>query len=355
MPFPFLQRGNVAESARQLSLSSYAPSIVLENLVPGIDNIRHDVFLSSKFTELGRIHIFRLIAKHGNVEDLVVEDMSIPPQVVRQPVSRLGGPSQPAKGLWPPGKENDPAEFKRLVTELHIAALNRAKGEENQSLDLLFRLAVLKFLRSELTNQFNLAVERCRARMKQYEGPRLSSPSRALQARERFARFQINKKNVLRRAGQDLFLTFRDVEKESLSRTRRSLFGDSGLAFYDLFLNRLIFTEDGRDDYLNAEHYVMMGNYDRDPDRFQTMQIIAGRFLKSLNGGGDDEEIVALLNAPENAQEIMAGGAPDDNTPKGRIQKNVLNAWVDVLEQENVIENVIASYEVVPLLSQYSP
>src|SRR5205807_2325943 len=58
---------------------------------------------------------------------------------------------------------------------------------------------------------------------------------------------------------------------------------------------------------------------------------------------------------PENAQEIMGGGAPDDSTAKGRNQKALLNAWVDLLERENVLENVIASYEVVPLLGQYSP
>src|SRR5215813_10806266 len=355
MAFSFLQRGSLTESARQLSLSSYVPTVVLENLVAGIDNIRHDVFLSSKFTDFARFHIFKLIVKHGNVEDLAAEDTPAPARTVARPLGRVTGPVQGARNLSPPGKEIDPAEFKRLVADLHIAALNRAKTEDNASLDMLFRLAVLKFLRTELMNQFNQAVERCRARIKQYENPRLAVPGRSLQARERFARFQINKKAVLRKVGQDLFLTLRDVEKESLSRTRRSLFGDSGLASYDLLLNRLIFTEDGRDDYLNAEHYVMLGNYDRDPDRFQTLQMIAGSFLKSLNVAGDDEEILAMLNAPENGQEMMAGGAPDDATPKGKIQKSLLTAWVDVLERGNVIDNVIASYEVVPLLSQYSP
>ena len=343
MAFSFLQRGSLSEFARQLSVSSYVPSIVIERLVPGIDNIRHDVFLSPKFTDNARTHIFKLVVKHGNVEDLAVEEPTTPVRPMFRPNA-----STP-KGV-------DPGEFKRLVSELHIAALNRAKVEDNPSLDLLFRLAVLKFLRSELMTQYNAAAERCRARIKQYETPRQVTPSRALQARERFASFQINKKAVLRRVGQDVFLTIRDVEKESLSRTRRSLFGDAGVASYDLFLNRLIFTEDGRDDYLNAEHYVMLGNYERDPDRFQTLQQIAGNFLKSLNVAGDDEdEILALLSAPENAQEIMAGGTPDDATPKGKMQKTLLNAWVDLLERENVIENVIASYEIVPLLSLYSP
>lgn len=347
MAFPFLQRGSLAESARQLSWSSYVPSITLENLVPGIDNIRHDVFLSPKFSDSARSHIFKLIVKHGNVEDLAAEDTIGHGRPAFRVDGRSGGP---------PGKAMDAAEFKHLAGDLHIVALNRAKQDENHFRDLLFRLAILKFFRFELTSQYNHAAERCRARIKQYETPRQTTHGRALQARERFASFQINKKAVLRRAGQDLFLTIRDVEKESLARTRRSLFGETGAAAYDLFLNRLLFTEDGRDDYLNAEHYVMLGNYERDPDRFQTLQYIAGSFLKSLNVAGDDEdEIQALLNAPENAQEIMAGGTPEDATPKGRIQKTLLNAWVDLLEQENVIDNVIASYEVVPLLSQYSP
>jgi len=355
MAFSFLQRGSLSESARQLSLSSYVPSITLENLVPGIDNIRHDVFLSSKFSEVARSHILKLIVKHGNVEDLAADDPQRPAAPMPRPGARAIGPAQTSRGpqLF---KDADPAEFRRLVSELHLAALNRAKLGDNPSVDLLFRLAVLKFFRAELVTQFNLAVERCRARIKQYESPRMAVPARGVESRERFAQFQINKKAVLRRVGQDLFMTIRDVEKESLARTRRSLFGDAGHASYDLFLNRLIFTEDGRDDYLNAEHYVMLGNYDRDPDRFQTMQVIAGQFLKSLNvAGDDDEQIEAFLNATENAQEIMAGGAPDDNTPKGRVQKPLLNAWVGLLEQENVIDNVIASYEVVPLLSQYSP
>jgi class 3 adenylate cyclase len=350
MPFPFLQRGNLADSARQLSLTSYVPSIILENLVPGIDNVRHDVFLSPRFTDTARTHILKLIAKHGNVEDLIGSDPYSSGRAAPRPNGRtVGAPAPPKNG--------DPGEFKRQLADLHIASLNRGKAENNFSLDLLFRLAVLKFQRAEMTNQFNQALERCRARVKQYEGPRQAVPGTAIELRDRFAKFQINKKNVLRRVGQDLFLTIREVEKESLSRTRRSLFGEVAPGSYDLFLNRLIFTEDGRDDFLNAEHYVMLGNYDRDPDRFQTMQEIAGRFLKSLGvlGDDDEQEIVAVLSAPENAQEIMAGGVPDDATPRGKSQKVLLNAWVDLLERESVMDNVVASYEVVPLLGQYSP
>ncbi|MGZ7076846.1 MAG: hypothetical protein ACXVJL_12685, partial [Candidatus Angelobacter sp.] len=331
------------EYARQLVVTSDEPSLVLEGLVTGIDNLRHDVYLSSKFTETARQHIFKLVTKHGNVEELVAEART----VGRPPVRPQGHVN----------RQSDSAEFKRLLTELHIASLNRAKAENNVSLDLLFRLAILKFQRTELVHQYALALERCRNRVKSYEAPRQSGNSRTVEMRERIAGFQINKKTVLRRAGQDLFVVLREAEKETLGRTRRSLFGDAVAANYDLFLNRLVFTEDGQDNLLNAEHYVMLGNYDRDKDRFHTMRDIAAQYLKSLGLVSDVEDplVDGILNVPENAHEIMASGTPDDSNPKSKAQKALLNAWAEILEREGVIGNVVASYEAVPLLAQYSP
>jgi len=342
MSFSFLQRGSLPEFARQLSLTSEWPSLVLEGLVTGIDNVRHDVYFSPKFVETARQHIFKLVARHGNVEELTLED---------RPASRL-----PIRAHGQ-ARQSEHLEFKRQLTELHVTSLNRAKAENNVSLDLLFRLAILKFQRTELLSQYGHVLERCRERLKFYEAPRQSGTNRTLEMRERLVGFQINKKTVLRRAGQDLFVILREAEKEALGRTRRSLFGDTAAATYELFLNRLVFVEDGLDNLLNAEHYVMLGTYDRDRDRFQTMREIAAQFLKSLElvHDLDDLQIDGILNVPENAHELLAGGTPEDNGPKTKAQKALLAAWVELLERENVMANVIASYEVVPLLAQYSP
>ena len=112
MAFSFLQRGNPAESARQLSLTSYEPLLVLENLVTGIDNVRHDVFLSPKFCDAARQHIFKLIAKHGRVEDLApTESVPSPPQ------ENLPARLRDLRARAP--KPVDPLDFKRLLTDLH--------------------------------------------------------------------------------------------------------------------------------------------------------------------------------------------------------------------------------------------
>src|SRR5690348_3730782 len=141
MPFSFFQRGSLSDHARQFSLTSYEPSFILEGLVPGIDNLRHDVFLSPKFTAVARQHIFKLIAKHGGVEDLAAEPPNQNPHARFRP--------QPVSP-----NRCDAAEFRRLLSELHVASLNRAKLESNVSLDLVFRLAVLKFQRGELLSQY---------------------------------------------------------------------------------------------------------------------------------------------------------------------------------------------------------
>ena len=63
-------------------------------------------------------------------------------------------------------------------------------------------------------------------------------------------------------------------KKKHWRATRRSLLGELPVDSYRLFLNPLILTEDGRDDYLCAEHYYMFGNFDRDPT--------ASRYFASL-------------------------------------------------------------------------
>ena len=364
MPFSFLQRGNLSEQARQLTLTQYRPQLTLEGLVPGVDNVRHDVFLSAPFREVAAVHVALMLARYGQVEDLVIAEAprsSGPPSIVRQPgTSRLLGPSnliKPAADAAP--KPPDPADYKSLLGELHTVSLNRAKQESNPSIDMLARVAVLQFLRNELNAQFNVVLERCKTKAQSFEtGVRQGISQKAVQARERVAKLQVNKKHIIRKAGQELFQTLREVEKEKLARLRRSLFGDQDDSAYDLFLNRLLFADDVRDDYLNAEHYVMLGNYDIDSDRSSRIVAIAAQYLESIEAlavAGQFATYDAILSAPENALELVGGGTPDESTPKGKAQKALLGGWVEALEREQVMDSVIASYEVVGLLQQYWP
>jgi len=304
----------------------------------GVDNLRHDVHLSFKFVDQARLQIARLIVRHGGMDGLLAAEA----------LEKARGSS--AGGTNPTGKVQA-SELKPLLSDFHIAALNHAKAAGNLSVDMLARLAIIKFFRIELNAQFAQLLERGRMMLKGYEGVR---QQKALEYRERVAAFQVAKKIILRKAGQELFRTLREIEKETLARTRRSLFGGSGEAAYKLFLNPLIFSEDGRDTYLNAEHYVMLGNFDKDPDRFSNIRRILCEFVQSIHLGseGNNEDVVdSWLNVPENAQEMVGAGGEDCT----RSQKARLQIWTDLLDREELMEYAIASYEVAPLLSEYSP
>jgi hypothetical protein len=374
--FPIFRLGKEPEKLELPEMVAAAPSLVLEGLAVGVDNLRHDVALSGKFVEAARAKIMRLIVRHGELEGLLAAEAPKPnqaPSWMRDAAAGIGrGASRSAA---------DPSDWKPVLAELHLAALNRAKKEEKVSVDLLARLAVTKFLRTEMNQQFAQVLERCRVLLKTYDGVR---QGKGVEYRERVATFQVRKKIILRKTGQELFQTLREIEKETLARTRRSLFGEaktaearlsaatsadaksredntkdpavSGLASYGLFINRLAFSEDGRDDYLCAEHYVMLGNWDRDPDRYTRLQDVVWGFMRSIYGEEiTSETIDSWLCAPENARALVGTGTPDDSSVEGVAQQDRLVKWVRLLEDQQVMECVIASYHVVPLLGEYAP
>ena len=344
---PIFRLGGAPDKPALPELAASTPSVSLEGLSVGVDNLRHDVVLSPKFSELGRAQIARAIARHGELEGLLSAEAPRSTPGPSWTSNQVGTAARP---------KHDPGVWRSTLTELLVNSLNRAKKESRLSVDLLARLAVTKFVRTEMHQQFLLVLERCKVLLKGYDNMR---QQKAHEYRERLAAFQVRKKIILRKTGQEIFETLREVEKGTLARTRRSLFGEDtlrGASFtYPLFLNRLLFSEDGRDDYLCAEHYVMLGNWDRDPDRYGRMREIASSFLRSLYGEEVNAETIdGWMNVPENARELVGTGTPEDSD-EGLAQQERLTAWVRLLEDEGVMENVIASYHVVPLLNEYAP
>ena len=342
---PIFRLGGRPDKPALPKLAASTPLVAVAGISVGVDNLRHDVVLSPKFAELARAQITRQLTRHGELDGVLKSDFQ-----------SNQGPSWMRTQAQAAHPKQDRGEWKIALGELLLASLNRAKRESNLSIDLLARLAVTKFLRVEMNLQFAQVVERCRVQSKSYDNARQQS---AVEYRERIAGFQVRKRIILRKTGQDIFETLREVEKNTLARTRRSFFGEETSTAtwlsYPLFMNRLLFSDDGRDDYLCAEHYVMLGNWDRDPDRYGRMREIASGFLRSLYGEKVNADTLdSWMNVPDNARELVGTGTPEDSSA-GVAQQDRVAAWVRLLEDERVMENVIASYYVVPLLTEYAP
>jgi len=333
-----------SEPPSRPDLQYYGLTLAFADLQLGVDNLRYDVFLSPRITADLSFHLARYICRFGEVETLFAMDVPTATQ------TKFIQAAEATTKLRKPG----PADLKTLLVSIHLAILNRAKAEGNSSIDVLGRLAVLKFIRTELQAQFSKILEQCRMKSKSLEGVR---QAKMMQTQELVSSFQVRKKIILRRAGQEIFRLLGEIEKETLSRTRRSLLGELPADSYRLFLNPLILTDDGRDDYLCAEHYYMFGNFDKDPDRFPGLRLLALNFLRELGYGeaADDRHLEQALNVPENAATLVGTGNGEDLTPEDRNKKDRLDIWTRMLQRENLLSHVVASYEAVPLLAEYAP
>src|ERR1039458_2034240 len=135
---PIFRLGKDPEKPALPEMIAAAPSIALEKLAVGVDNLRHDVVLSPRFVEAARAHVMRLIVRHGELEGLLAAEA---PQKTQGPSwmsnAAAGKPHARSWRRTPaPGTTRNPQEksgWKPLLAELHLAALNRAKKEENIS------------------------------------------------------------------------------------------------------------------------------------------------------------------------------------------------------------------------------
>src|ERR1700751_2911825 len=117
---PIFRLGGRPDKPALPNLAASTPSIALEGISVGVDNLRHDVVLSPRFVELARAHVARLIARHGELEGVLGAET---PQTAQGPSlirNQLGKVTKP---------KHDAGEWKSTLTELQVSSLNRAKKE----------------------------------------------------------------------------------------------------------------------------------------------------------------------------------------------------------------------------------
>ena len=267
-----LSAGNPA----RVNLKPYSAELPLGTLAVGVDNIHHDVYLSPGFVESSGAYLLEFIRQKANLTFLSQTDRMQPERrqnARRDSDRRIARP--PEASVW-----------KRQLSDLLHAGLEQAKYEQNIEIDLLLRAALLKFLIQEIGTQFgNLILEAkewIRVRGSHFDHTEQAHVIKAL-----LAELQADRRAMFRQVGQHIFQAITDIEENTLARSRKALFGEEIGAAYDILNNRLAFVEFGRDDLLFLEQYVLLGNYPRDQDRFETFDALLLDFLREAVIAGD--------------------------------------------------------------------
>jgi class 3 adenylate cyclase len=293
----------------RLKLEPYRAELRLGSLTPGIDNIHYDVYLSPRFLETARQYLSVAVRNAANLQQFFGRDL------------RQSRPS-------------DTAQFRKLLTELLQNGITRAQFEKNIEYDLLLRLAVLKFFIQEIGSEFASLIVECKEDIRA-RGAVFEHSEQAHVKRAQIAELQSNRKAIARRVGQSLFHMLKELDETVLVKSRRALFGEDFTEFYDLLTNRLLFVENGSDDYLFLEHYVLLGNFLQDPDRFENFDALLIDFLRDY--------VITDANTQElrNAQEAY-----------GRLVEQALGRRSELAkleeEQEEVLRRVGGSDSFLP-------
>jgi len=246
-----------ATETPRIELGSYNLTLPMSSLAIGVDNIHHDVFLSPRFLHLSRDYLFDLIRQNASKTYLPGIEL------------------RTAKAL-------DGTAFRKLLADVMHSALTNAKYHKNIEMDLLFRVALLKFLTTELNSQFSNLIQEGKEWIRQ-RGEHFERSQQAHVIKARLSELQSARRGVIRAVGQQVAQSWIDVEENIIAKARKALFGEEFGPLYDLLKNRLIFLEGGKDDAYFLEHYVLLGNYARDPDRFEAMDAL---FQEVLNHAG---------------------------------------------------------------------
>ena len=254
----------------RMKLEPYSAEIRLTNLTVGLDNIHYDVFLSPRFVEFARKYLLDLVRQVVNISLLYGKE-----QDRGRDRRQSGAPEHSA--------------FRKLLTEVLQESMTRAKFQKSIETDVLHRLALLKFLGQETGNQFASILVECKDWIRS-RGELFEHSEQAHVMRSKIAEVQADRKNVTRQVGETLYRIWRDVEEGALSKTRRALFGDDYREMYELLQNRFLFVEGGNDDQLFLEHYVLLGNFVNDPDRFEVFDTLLLDFVRDYVLSGDDDE-----------------------------------------------------------------
>ncbi len=290
-------------SFARVDLKSYAAELPLGSLTVGVDNIHHDVYLSPAWSEQTRVYLLEFIRQTAKLTFSV----------------RPGGkpPKGPETGAW-----------KRQTLELMQASITRAKYEKKVELDLLFRVSLMKFLTQEIGAQFASllleAKEWIRSRGEYFER---SEQAHVMKAK--LSDLQANRRNIFRQVAQHIYQILDEFEENNLGRWRKALFGDEQKGAYEMLADRIAFVEGGRDDLLFLEQYVLLGNYLKDEDRFETFDALMLDFLReTILAPGRAEEIhktslahQELVRSAMAAREELAGVEEQRNALARKLEK----------------------------------
>ncbi len=365
--FSFIKKSSRHADLNLFPLYSYSLNFSLDRIVPGVDNVRHDVYLSPSFCEAADEIVPQIIARNVELNEFF----------------RIEKPAVWAEKV---------ADFKRHYTRLMEDAVYKSKQENNPQIDFLAQTAVMKMLITDMRDQFEKTTTKIKNLIRKDQMTDKQQADDTAKRKESLSNVLQNKDVFLRKVGRQLFSLLADVNKEKLKTIREANFGVEKLLPDDIFENPIFHSLNHyHDTFLIDEYDIMFGRRLEDLDNYDNLISLLKRLFSEIidessqlepkeNGtlpDGSDrptnstdiykylkhtENIDWLLNYFKTLEKIKKRKKQKSDTVDiSRLkalaanQKFILHDFFKAFKKARLIQRISASYEMRSIYRGYCP
>ncbi len=327
-------------------------AINFKQLVKGIDNVRIDVHLSPRFTELGNQLISELLNERSSTKRRFTDKPS----------------DAVLKKLY---------AFNASYASLLTATIHRVKEDKRLDLVQLLQIAVIKFVLTTVHSQAEQLLHKLRK-------DSINEKTKKMDLHEHLLWINRHKNNLLYQVTYELLDQIHLVELSRVGKLRESLLGIAWSIPEEMLFNPLLQMPDTHNHEILMRHYVLLS---QDPDSsygFDRLKVLIDQLLDEVTNTCpmqidpklekqcvdhpflDDERMTNLMfswkDVPANMdilfnlQETFEG--LEDNLPDAKTKQLCQRQATAILEQRlrqaQVIKHLLAAYQTVRLYEHYA-
>lgn len=344
-----------------IPLKSQTVSLGLDRLKAGVDNIRHDVYISPLLVKATRNLVIHLLARRTRSQDVLTLD-------------------------WGASIRKEQEHFKRTCSRVLQDGVHRAKLEGEPQIDVLALVAVVKLILREVDAQFHELMGRFRGTIRTFEIGRDTEAADGL--RRRMGQIQEDGGTVRFDVRREVLGVLAEVHRREIRDIRRVTFGESATLPETLFHHPFLWEQTPDDRFMLEQYEILMGHRIEDPDTYDAfldrMIRIYRKLLDPTQGGEPPEGVSgspaeALVDAwlmeAENVDLLFnffqtryrikerrrGGGDPSETESirelreRERAQRWRLQRAFRDFRRVGLHRRVLAMYEVQPIFREYCP
>lgn len=302
--FDFFRYSRQLPPLSDFALRTYLVNISLDRLVPGVDNIRHDVYLSPTFLATTRKIVTHLVYRHAGME---IRDA--------KKIKELN---------W--AKEVD--QYKQLYKEIMRDALNQAKAHREIQIEYLVQTAVIKMLLEEIRSRYERLLGQLKKEVRRSDLATHNDVDENPRLKGRLQRAVLDRQEIQQRVGMEICGFWAEVEKTEVGNMREALFGKKTPHFRDLLSSPIVHTDQPDNElFMLAEYDLVLGRRIEDPDKYSSLLYFIRQLLNYIERHDPASKGYSLdrrMSVPTLANE-------EDQDQEQAVYKRKIECWIQSL------------------------